>query len=278
MYLLWKIAIYKKYSWIESLSVAPPAQFHSTLPNYGKVSGGPSMPFPKGFLKPLIPINPSKAQGTPDNLRFLLLPPLTRSTGASTPHTHPLGANERSLHSVPQPAASMLPVIRKNIFFVSRETEFCSRVNKASMLSLVGISTFAVFISVIFWCQVDKLNRRDFLQCRSKIGLNQKCPFSNDKKWDFKRLNLKTDSKNLAKHTPKWWTIHLVHAFHISGKYQANFAYFQSFWSCFSPARTKFKKLLANFCWWVYVSEERKKLVAVLKKSTPIFSSSETSR
>ena len=33
---------------------------------------------------------------------------------------------------------------------------------------------------------------------------------------------LRTDSKNLAKHPPKWWGRHLVHAFPFSGEYQAN--------------------------------------------------------
>ena len=51
----------------------------------------------------------------------------------------------------------------------------------------------------------------------------QKCPFSSAKKWHFERPNLQTDSKNLAKHPPKWWGRHLVHAFPFSGEYQANF-------------------------------------------------------
>ena len=29
------------------------------------------------------------------------------------------------------------------------------------------------------------------------------------KKWHFERQNLRTDSKNLAKHPPKWWSRHL---------------------------------------------------------------------
>ena len=51
----------------------------------------------------------------------------------------------------------------------------------------------------------------------------QKCPFSSAKKWHFERPNLRTDSKNLAKHPPKWWGRHLVHSFPFSGEYQANF-------------------------------------------------------
>ena len=41
----------------------------------------------------------------------------------------------------------------------------------------------------------------------------QKCPFSSDKKWDFKCPNLRADSKNLAKHLPKWWM-----CFHFWGR------------------------------------------------------------
>ena len=51
----------------------------------------------------------------------------------------------------------------------------------------------------------------------------QKCPFSSAQKWHFERPNLRTESKNLAKHPPKWWGRHLVHAFPFSGEYQANF-------------------------------------------------------
>ena len=46
----------------------------------------------------------------------------------------------------------------------------------------------------------------------------QKCPFSSAKKWHFECPNLRTDSKNLAKHPPKWFTRHLVHAFSIFGR------------------------------------------------------------
>ena len=48
----------------------------------------------------------------------------------------------------------------------------------------------------------------------------QKCPFSSAKKWHFERPDLKTESKNLAKHPPKWLGRHLVHAFPFLGKYQ----------------------------------------------------------
>ena len=43
------------------------------------------------------------------------------------------------------------------------------------------------------------------------------------KKWHFERPNLKTESKNLTKHPPKWLDRHLGHAFPFSGEYQANF-------------------------------------------------------
>ena len=41
--------------------------------------------------------------------------------------------------------------------------------------------------------------------------------------WHFERPDLKTESKNLAKHPPKWLGRHLGHAFSFSGEYQANF-------------------------------------------------------
>ena len=41
----------------------------------------------------------------------------------------------------------------------------------------------------------------------------EKCQFSSAKKWHFERPNLQTDSKNPAKHPPKWWMRHLIHAF-----------------------------------------------------------------
>ena len=46
--------------------------------------------------------------------------------------------------------------------------------------------------------------------------------FSRAKKWHFERPNLRTESKNLAKHPPKWLGRHLGHAFPFSGEYQAN--------------------------------------------------------
>ena len=86
----------------------------------------------------------------------------------------------------------------------------------------------------------------------------QKCPFSSAKKWHFERPNLRTDSKNLAKHPPKWWGRHLVHAFPFLGEYQANF------WklpilgpsgALFPLPRTPNLKWLAQWHLWVYKFE-----------------------
>ena len=86
----------------------------------------------------------------------------------------------------------------------------------------------------------------------------QKCPFSSAKKWHFERPNLRTDSKNLAKHPPKWWGRHLVHAFPFLGEYQANF------WklpilgpsgALFPLPRTPNFKWLAQWHLWVYKFE-----------------------
>ena len=41
--------------------------------------------------------------------------------------------------------------------------------------------------------------------------------FQMPKKWHFERPNLRTDSKNLAKHPPKWLGRYLVHAFRFLG-------------------------------------------------------------
>ena len=49
------------------------------------------------------------------------------------------------------------------------------------------------------------------------------CPFSRAKKWHFERPDLRTESKNLVKHPPKWLCRHLGHAFPFLGEYQANF-------------------------------------------------------
>ena len=45
--------------------------------------------------------------------------------------------------------------------------------------------------------------------------------FSRAKKWHFERPDLRTESKNLAKHPPKWLGRHLGHAFPFSGECQA---------------------------------------------------------
>ena len=49
------------------------------------------------------------------------------------------------------------------------------------------------------------------------------CPFASAKKWHFGRPDLKTESNNLAKHSPKWLGRHLGHAFPFSGEYQVIF-------------------------------------------------------
>ena len=63
--------------------------------------------------------------------------------------------------------------------------------------------------------------KRHFLPLENGHFL-QKCPFSSAKKWHFERPDLRTESKNLAKHPPKWLGRHLGHAFPFSGEYQAN--------------------------------------------------------
>ena len=65
----------------------------------------------------------------------------------------------------------------------------------------------------------------------------QKCPFSSAKKWHFERPNLRKDSKNHAKHPPKWFIRHLVHAFSIFGRVSSQFLkimFLEAFWNCFT--------------------------------------------
>ena len=86
----------------------------------------------------------------------------------------------------------------------------------------------------------------------------QKCPFSNAKKWHFERPSLRTDSKNPAKHPPKWWGRHLVHSFPFLGEFQANF--WKLLILCLSGAlfplpRTPNFKWLAQWHLWVYKFE-----------------------
>ena len=64
----------------------------------------------------------------------------------------------------------------------------------------------------------------------------QKCPFSSAKKWHFGRPNLRTDSKNPAKHPPKWWTRHLIHVFITFGWILSQFLKMAHF----SSARSSF--------------------------------------
>ena len=85
---------------------------------------------------------------------------------------------------------------------------------------------------------------------RSKIGalevpyfalenghICQKCPFSSAKKWHLECPNLRMESKNLAKHPPKWFIRHLVHAFSIFGRVSSQFVkimFLEAFWRRFT--------------------------------------------
>ena len=99
------------------------------------------------------------------------------------------------------------------------------------------------FLSIAFKCLCLNINVRSKIYERKK---NRKknckcCPmplfmhctvgsllaFSRAKKWHFECPDLRTESKNLAKHPPKWLGRHLGHAFPFSGEFQANF------WKCF---------------------------------------------
>ena len=65
----------------------------------------------------------------------------------------------------------------------------------------------------------------------------QKCPFSSAKKWHFECPNLRMESKNLAKHPPKWFIRHLVHAFSIFGRVSSQFLkimFLEAFWRRFT--------------------------------------------
>ena len=74
----------------------------------------------------------------------------------------------------------------------------------------------------------------------------------------FERQNLQTDSKNLAKHPPKWWGRLLVHAFPFSGEYQANFWKLQilaPLGALLPLWLTQTQKWTAEYRLWVYNSE-----------------------
>ena len=64
---------------------------------------------------------------------------------------------------------------------------------------------------------VDKLKPFVGAYLRSFFG-----HFSSNKKWEFERPNLRTESKNLVKHPPKWWIRHLIHAFPFQGGIKPN--------------------------------------------------------
>ena len=56
-----------------------------------------------------------------------------------------------------------------------------------------------------------------------KRALLPKVPVFKCQKMALRVPKSKNGLKNLAKHPPKWWGRHLVHAFPFSGEYQANF-------------------------------------------------------
>ena len=86
----------------------------------------------------------------------------------------------------------------------------------------------------------------------------QKWPFSSAKKWHFERPNLRTDSKNPAKHPPKWWGRLLVHAFPFSSEYQAIFWKLQilaPLGALLPLWLSQTQKWTAEYRLWVYNSE-----------------------
>ena len=65
----------------------------------------------------------------------------------------------------------------------------------------------------------------------------QKCPFSSAKNGTSSGPILRTDSKNLANHPPKWFTRHLVHAFSIFGRVSSQFlkiTFLEAIWRRFT--------------------------------------------
>ena len=84
--------------------------------------------------------------------------------------------------------------------------------------------------------------RPKMLNTWTKCLINQKCPFSSAKKWHFERPDLRTDSKNLAKHSPKWFVRHLVHAFSIFGRVSSQFLkimFLEAFWRRFTLLKSQ---------------------------------------
>ena len=75
--------------------------------------------------------------------------------------------------------------------------------------------------------------------------------FSRAKKRHFERPNLRTESKNLAKHPPKWLGRHLGNAFPFSGEYQAKFwkSCFRALWSPFYTL----KRPISKNGWQIFV-------------------------
>ena len=83
--------------------------------------------------------------------------------------------------------------------------------------------------------QLRKSSKKEWTLC-------QKCPFSSAKTWHFERPNLRTDSKKLAKHPPKWFIRHLVHGFSIFGRVSSQFlkiTFLEAIWRRFTLFKGK---------------------------------------
>ena len=76
-----------------------------------------------------------------------------------------------------------------------------------------------------FWSPFLDLGARSAIFWHLKMGtLAKSARFQVSKNGTSKeRPNLRKDSKNLAKHLPKWWGRHLGRAFLFLGRYQVNF-------------------------------------------------------
>ena len=76
----------------------------------------------------------------------------------------------------------------------------------------------------------------------------RKCPFSSAKKWHLERPNLRTDSRNLAKHPPKWWGVEFwFMRFHLRASIKQIFEHhgFRGVLEPFYP--TQFSSKWSNF-------------------------------
>ena len=103
-----------------------------------------------------------------------------------------------------------------------------TKISNRPLSVVYGSITLKFFLGALGISPHQWFNRGNKIQKKKKLGRHlpyqvQKCPFSSANKWHFERPDLKTESKNLAKHPPKWLGRHLGHAFPFSGEYQANF-------------------------------------------------------